>query len=117
MSDQAYQYLAIGIYFLGMVGIGLYASTKNKNTEDYMLGGRSLRPSVAALSAGASDMSGWLVMGLPGTIYMAGLLDAWASAHGHDLPIVRVVARVCAGELDPAQGVEVLMGRGAKEER
>ena len=77
MSDQAYQYLAIGIYFLGMVGIGLYASTKNKNTEDYMLGGRSLRPSVAALSAGASDMSGWLVMGLPGTIYMAGLLDAW----------------------------------------
>ena len=77
MSDQAYQYLAIGIYFLGMVAIGLYASTKNKNTEDYMLGGRSLGPATAALSAGASDMSGWLVMGLPGTIYMVGLLDAW----------------------------------------
>ncbi|MCP3426267.1 sodium/proline symporter PutP [Rothia sp. AR01] len=77
MTDQTYQYIAIGIYFLGMIAIGLWASTKNTDTEDYMLGGRSLRPSVAALSAGASDMSGWLVMGLPGAIYMVGLLDAW----------------------------------------
>lgn len=77
MTDQTYQYIAIGIYFLGMIAIGLWASTKNKSTEDYMLGGRSLRPSVAALSAGASDMSGWLMMGLPGAIYMIGLLDAW----------------------------------------
>ncbi|WP_129656522.1 sodium/proline symporter PutP [Rothia halotolerans] len=77
MTDQTYQYIAIGIYFLGMIAIGLWASTKNKDAEDYMLGGRSLRPSVAALSAGASDMSGWLVMGLPGAIYIAGLLDAW----------------------------------------
>ena len=77
MSDQAFQYLALGIYFLGMIAIGLWASTKNKDTEDYMLGGRSLRPGVAALSAGASDMSGWLVMGLPGAIYLTGLVDAW----------------------------------------
>lgn len=77
MSDQAFQYTALGIYFLGMIAIGLWASTKNTDGEDYMLGGRSLRPGVAALSAGASDMSGWLVMGLPGAIYVSGLLDAW----------------------------------------
>ncbi|MDN5655274.1 MAG: sodium:proline symporter, partial [Kocuria sp.] len=63
MSDQTFQYIALGIYFLGMIAIGLWASTKNTDNEDYMLGGRSLRPGVAALSAGASDMSGWLVMG------------------------------------------------------
>lgn len=77
MSDQTFQYIALGIYFLGMIAIGLWASTKNTDNEDYMLGGRSLRPGVAALSAGASDMSGWLVMGLPGAIYVSGLLDAW----------------------------------------
>ena len=77
MSDQTFQYIALGIYFLGMIAIGLWASTKNTDNEDYMLGGRSLRPGVAALSAGASDMSGRLVMGLPGAIYVSGLLDAW----------------------------------------
>ncbi|WP_030015174.1 sodium/proline symporter PutP [Curtobacterium sp. S6] len=77
MADQSFQYLALGIYFLGMIGIGLWAGTKNKDTEDYMLGGRSLRPSVAALSAGASDMSGWLLMGLPGAVYLTGMVNAW----------------------------------------
>ncbi|WP_414657353.1 NAD(P)H-dependent glycerol-3-phosphate dehydrogenase [Deinococcus sp. VB343] len=46
----------------------------------------------------------------------AGLLDAWATAHGHDLPIVRAVAKVCAGEWSPQEGVEQLMGRDAKAE-
>ena len=77
MSDQAYQLIAIIVYFLGMIAIGLWANSKTKNLDDYMLGGRNLKPGVAALSAGASDMSGWLVMGLPGAIYLAGLVEAW----------------------------------------
>jgi Na+(H+)/acetate symporter ActP len=52
-------------------------SSNTKDLDDYMLGGRRLPPSVAALSAGASDMSGWLLMGLPGVIYAAGLVEAW----------------------------------------
>jgi SSS family solute:Na+ symporter len=48
-----------------------------KNLSDYMLGGRNLPPAVAALSAGASDMSGWLLLGLPGALYAAGLIEAW----------------------------------------
>ncbi|GAA2114488.1 sodium/proline symporter PutP [Kocuria atrinae] len=77
MSDQAYQLIAIVIYFLGMIAIGLWANSKTKNLDDYMLGGRNLKPGVAALSAGASDMSGWLVMGLPGAVYLAGMVEAW----------------------------------------
>ena len=53
-----------------MLFIGFYFFTKNKNTEDYFLGGRSLGPVVSALSAGASDMSGWLLLGLPGALYV-----------------------------------------------
>ncbi|EAK2888163.1 sodium:proline symporter, partial [Campylobacter coli] len=52
-----------------MLYIGFYFYRQNKNTEDYFLGGRSLGPVVSALSAGASDMSGWLLMGLPGALY------------------------------------------------
>ena len=77
MSDQAYQLVAIILYFLGMIAIGLWANSKTKNLDDYMLGGRNLKPGVAALSAGASDMSGWLLLGLPGAIYLAGLVEAW----------------------------------------
>tara|TARA_Y100000034_G_scaffold5323_1_gene6031 strand:- start:1011 stop:2489 length:1479 start_codon:yes stop_codon:yes gene_type:complete len=61
-----------------MLGIGLYAY--KQSTDDvsgYMLGGRNLSPSVAALSAGASDMSGWLLMGLPGAMYLFGLSKVW----------------------------------------
>ncbi|NCP12352.1 MAG: sodium/proline symporter PutP [Sphingomonadales bacterium] len=65
-------------YFVLMLGIGLYAWRKStSNAAEYMLGGRSLGPGVAALSAGASDMSGWLLMGLPGAIYVSGLSQAW----------------------------------------
>ena len=60
-----------------MIAIGIYAARRTKSHEDYVLGGRSLHPATAALSAGASDMSGWLLMGLPGAIYAAGLIESW----------------------------------------
>lgn len=77
MSDQAFLYIALGAYFVGMIAIGVFAARRTKDHEDYMLAGRKLPPWAAALSAGASDMSGWLVMGLPGAIYAAGLIEAW----------------------------------------
>jgi len=77
MTDTMYQLLAIIIYFLGMIGIGLYAYRRIFNLNDYMLGGRSLGPAVSALSAGAADMSQWLLMGLPGAIYVSGLVEGW----------------------------------------
>ena len=60
-----------------MLFIGFYFYRKNKGTEDYFLGGRSLGPVVSALSAGASDMSGWLLMGLPGALYVGGLVESY----------------------------------------
>lgn len=77
MSDQVFTFAALGLYFAGMLFIGYLAYRKTSDHEDYMLGGRNLPPWVAALSAGASDMSGWLVMGLPGAIFAAGLIEAW----------------------------------------
>lgn len=77
MSDNAFQLLAIIIYMAAMLGIGWYAFSKTSNLKDYMLGGRGLGPAVTALSAGAADMSGWLLMGLPGAIYLSGLVEAW----------------------------------------
>ena len=71
-------YISLGLYFALMLGIGFYAWRKSTaNSEDYMLGGRQLTPAVAALSAGASDMSGWLLLGLPGALYVSGLVEAW----------------------------------------
>nr|WP_115719077.1 sodium/proline symporter PutP [Gallaecimonas mangrovi] len=70
--------ISLAIYFLAMLGIGLYAY--KKSTDDvsgYMLGGRGLGPAVTALSAGASDMSGWMLMGLPGAIYASGISQLW----------------------------------------
>lgn len=70
--------LALGIYFLSMLAIGLYAYRQSSdNLSDYMLGGRKLGPGVTALSAGASDMSGWLLMGVPGAMYAAGISQIW----------------------------------------
>lgn len=61
-----------------MLLIGLYAYKKStSDVAGYMLGGRSLSPSVAALSAGASDMSGWMLMGLPGAMYISGVSSLW----------------------------------------
>lgn len=65
------------IYIVAMVAIGLIAYFATKNFSDYILGGRRLGSVVTALSAGASDMSGWLLMGLPGAIYFAGISESW----------------------------------------
>lgn len=77
MTDQIFTYVALGLYFAGMLLIGYLAFRRTDDHEDYMLGGRNLPPWVAAISAGAADMSGWLVMGLPGAIYLTGLIEAW----------------------------------------
>lgn len=65
------------VYISAMVLIGLFAYLRTNNLSDYILGGRSLGSFVTALSAGASDMSGWLLMGLPGAVYMSGLSEGW----------------------------------------
>ena len=71
-------YITLGLYFLVMLAIGLYSYRKStSDLSGYMLGGRSLPPSVAALSAGASDMSGWILMGLPGAMFVSGLSSSW----------------------------------------
>ena len=71
-------WISLSAYFLLMLAIGVYAWKKStSNSEEYMLGGRNLSPSVAALSAGASDMSGWLLLGLPGALFVSGLSQSW----------------------------------------
>ncbi|NUU65346.1 sodium/proline symporter PutP [Enterobacteriaceae bacterium BIT-l23] len=65
------------IYIFGMILIGFIAWRSTNNFDDYILGGRSLGSLVTALSAGASDMSGWLLMGLPGAIFIAGISESW----------------------------------------
>ena len=64
-------------YLIALMGIGIYFWRKNRDIEDYLLGGRSMGAWVTALSAQASDMSGWLLMGLPGAIYLGGMSGAW----------------------------------------
>ncbi|WOC11187.1 sodium/proline symporter PutP [Gordonia sp. MP11Mi] len=77
-DGRAFQIFAVVLYFAAMLGIGYYAYRKTKNNLDgYMLADRGLKPWIAALSAGASDMSGWLLMGLPGAMYLSGLSEAW----------------------------------------
>ncbi|MBM7693695.1 sodium/proline symporter [Peribacillus deserti] len=68
---------SIGIYMVGMLLIGYFAYKRTANLTDYMLGGRDLGPAVTALSAGASDMSGWLLMGLPGAMFVNGISSGW----------------------------------------
>ncbi|QYJ91405.1 sodium/proline symporter PutP [Shewanella halotolerans] len=64
-------------YLILMMGIGLWAYKATDSVDDYILGGRSMGPAVTALSVGASDMSGWLLLGLPGAVYLGGLGEAW----------------------------------------
>lgn len=81
--EQLKVFLAMAGYMLVVIGIGIFfARRANKNTENYFLGGRSLGPWIAAMSAEASDMSGWLLMGLPGLAYWCGLADATWTAVG-----------------------------------
>jgi SSS family solute:Na+ symporter len=70
--------ISLALYFILMLAIGIYAWRKTAaSSEGYLLAGRDLSPAVAALSAGASDMSGWLLLGLPGALYATGLVEAW----------------------------------------
>lgn len=69
---------SLSVYFTLMLGIGIYAWRKSTaNSSEYLLSGRQLGPAVTALAAGASDMSGWLMLGLPGALYATGLAEAW----------------------------------------
>ncbi|QPB42890.1 sodium/proline symporter PutP [Rodentibacter haemolyticus] len=70
-------YITFGLYLFIILGIGLYAYRSTQNFDDYILGGRKMGSFVTAMSAGASDMSGWLLMGLPGAIFLSGLSEAW----------------------------------------
>ncbi len=72
----------IVVYIIGMVAIGFMLSAKNKSSDDFYLGGRKLGPLVTAMSAEASDMSSWLLMGLPGLALMTGLAEAFWTAIG-----------------------------------
>jgi len=65
------------VYLVGMLAIGVVMYRRTTDLSDFVLGGRSLGPAVAALSAGASDMSGWLILGLPGAIYASGISESW----------------------------------------
>ena len=69
-------HFAFYIYLVVLLVIGIYGHRKTKTIEDYVIGGRALTPSTTALSAGASDMSGWLLMGLPGAILISGPLES-----------------------------------------
>ena len=74
--------ITIAVYLVGMVIVGAFFSGKNKSTSDFYLGGRKLGPFVTAMSAEASDMSSWLLMGLPGVALIAGLAEASWTAIG-----------------------------------
>lgn len=69
--------VSLAIYMAGMLYIGYWSYKKTSDLSDYMLGGRGLGPAVTALSAGASDMSGWMLMGIPGAMYVTGLSSIW----------------------------------------
>ena len=77
MTDQTWYILAIIIYMAGMLAIGYWSYKQTNNYDDYVLAGRQLNPFVAAMSAGASDMSGWLLMGLPGALFVTGMTELW----------------------------------------
>lgn len=82
-NSQIQILIAMCVYLLAVTGIGIFfAKRANSSSDNYFLGGRSLGPWVAAMSAEASDMSGWLLMGLPGLAYWCGLADAFWTALG-----------------------------------
>ena len=77
MGDFNPMHITFGIYLIVVLLIGMAAYFSTRSFDDYILGGRSLGPFVTAMSAGASDMSGWLLMGLPGAVFVAGMSEAW----------------------------------------
>lgn len=74
--------LSMGLYMAVVIGIGVYFNRKNKTSDDYFIGGRGLGPWVTAMSAEASDMSSWLLMGLPGIAFLKGFGEAGWTAVG-----------------------------------
>lgn len=75
---NVYELISIGFYVIMMIMIGVYGYYKStSSSEEFLIGGRKMGPFVTALSAGASDMSGWLLMGLPGAMYAMGLSGSW----------------------------------------
>ena len=76
-----YELTSFILYFVLVIGIGIYffVKSKSKSEKDYFLGGRNMNGLVSAFSAGASDMSAWVLMGLPGAIYLNGLGEVWIS--------------------------------------
>lgn len=75
---EIFEAISIGLYLMLMIGIGIYSYRKSTaNSEEFLIGGRKLGAAVTALSAGAADMSGWLLMGLPGAMYFTGLSSGW----------------------------------------
>ena len=88
--------ISIIVYMVAIIGIGVYYSKVNNSTEDFYLGGRKLGPFVTAMSAEASDMSSWLLMGLPGVAYLTGVCNAFLPASNAPcrcVPIPRM--RIC----------------------
>ena len=81
-SAQICIMISITLYMVGMLAIGFYWTKKNENVGDFYLGGRKLGPFVTAMSAEASDMSSWLLMGLPGIAYLSGIADPGWTAIG-----------------------------------
>ncbi|WP_315533146.1 sodium/proline symporter PutP [Corynebacterium matruchotii] len=77
MSEHTWNVIAIIIYMSVMLGIGYWSYRQTDEYEDYVLAGRGLNPFVAALSAGAADMSGWLLMGLPGELFVSVMSELW----------------------------------------
>ena len=71
------RYIAIALYFGFLLFVGRYSYNKNANMGEYLLDNRRLGPVVTALSAGASDMSGWMLLGVPGALYATGLATIW----------------------------------------
>ena len=77
-------YVQFGLYLMLMLGIGYYSMKKTQNNEDFIIGGRTLGPMTTAISAGASDMSGWLLLGLPGAVFASGLVEGvWTVSYTH----------------------------------
>ena len=88
---NVYEIVAFVLYFLFVTGVGVYffVKSKDKGEKDYFLGGRNMGGWVSALSAGASDMSAWVLMGLPGAIYLSGMNQIWIS-------IGLIIGTICA---------------------
>ena len=77
MSAEISIIISFVIYFLALLFAGIYFYKRTTSTSEYLLGGRSLNSWVTSLSAQASDMSGWLLLGLPGAAYLSGLEASW----------------------------------------